>query len=390
MDCPGLYDTRKSQVEISTVIVQAVVCTHPGPHAVLYIIRLGRYTEEEFGVYKRLKALFDDDITKYIIVLFTGGDELEAEGKSLAEMIHLAPPSLLQVIEECKNRCLVFNNKTKNTKPQVERLLEEVRKLKEINDDEYYTCPKYSNVGEGLEAEVHRRLAEVEQKDLEREKYVKDLEAKTKAAEKAVEEARTELKRNNQRREQEIEQEKERFKQEAHRLHQDLKAKERELDAERRKLQLKALQDEQSMVKEKKKEEDKKRDEEELARLRENLKAKERELDAERKKQEEKALDAEMYRIQKEENLRKKKQEDKLREEEELARLQQQMKELEMERREEERREQQRKERAYQEELNRMKDSVAKNEEQGWVEWAAEGVTSVVAAPFKLFSSWFG
>ena len=105
--------------------------------------------------------MFDDAITKYIILLFTGGDKLEAKGMTLAEVKHHAPAHLSQVIEECGKRCLVFDNKAKNTKPQVERLLEQVRKMKEDNDEEYYTCPKCSQIGKRLEAEVERRLADM-------------------------------------------------------------------------------------------------------------------------------------------------------------------------------------------------------------------------------------
>ena len=76
MDSPGLFDTKRTHEEISIDIVKAVACMHPGPHAILYVIPLGRYTDEEYAVYKRLKALFDDHLTRYLIVLFTRGDQL--------------------------------------------------------------------------------------------------------------------------------------------------------------------------------------------------------------------------------------------------------------------------------------------------------------------------
>ena len=76
MDSPGLFDTRRTQEQISIDIVKAVACMHPGPNAILYVVPLGRYTEEEFAVYRRLKALFDQGLTSYLVVLFTGGDRL--------------------------------------------------------------------------------------------------------------------------------------------------------------------------------------------------------------------------------------------------------------------------------------------------------------------------
>ena len=142
-----MYDTSKTQQEILVNIVQAVACTHPGPHAILYVIRLGRFTAEEFGVFNRLKALFDENVVRYMIVLFTGGDDLEKEGKTLYDLMPHAPKELIQIIEECGHRCLVFNNNARNTKPQVEELLNLVRKMNEENNHVPYNCPKYSMVG---------------------------------------------------------------------------------------------------------------------------------------------------------------------------------------------------------------------------------------------------
>ena len=340
MDCPGLYDTSKTQEEISTIIVQAVACTHPGPHAVLYIVRLGRYTEEESGVYERLKALFDDEITKYIIVLFTGGDELEAEGKNLADMIHHAPASLLQVIQECGNRCLVFNNKAKNPKPQVEKLLKQVKEMKQQNDNEYYTCPKFSRIGEGLEEEVQKRLAAMEQKDHEREKYVCELEAREKEIKKKLAEAHAEMDRKDREWELKIKEEKEKSRREVEKRRQDQKAREPKLNVE--------------------------------------------------KESDEKELEEKEQQIKKHEvELKQKREEERKRRENDLKRLQEEKEAFEREKQEEAKQEEERKERAYQEELNRMKDGVAKGEEQGWVDWASQKAASALSAPFRFVSGLF-
>ena len=49
-----------------------------------------------------------------------------------------------------------------------------------------YQCPKYKAVGQGLEEEVARRLAEVEQREAERTRYVQQLKEQTEAAQQAV------------------------------------------------------------------------------------------------------------------------------------------------------------------------------------------------------------
>ena len=337
MDCPGLYDTSKTQQEISVIIVQAVACMHPGPHAILYVMRLGRFTAEEFGAFNRLKALFDENVVRYMIVLFTGGDDLEKEGKTFADLLQNAPKELIQVIEECGYRYFIFNNNASNTKPQVEELLNLVRKMNEENGHVPYNCPKYCMIGEGLEKEVNKRLAEVDKRDLEREKYAQELEAKTRETEETVKMLEEKIRRKDLERERELEELKARLNREA----------------EKRRKKLEADKEKSSSAKE----------------------------------QEIKSF-AEIMQLQQE---KRKKEMEKARERDrqELEQREREREELEEERRAAEREELERKERAYQEEMRRMKEGIAKNEEQGWVDWAAGGVAKVIAAPFKLVESRF-
>nr|KAG5706177.1 hypothetical protein BaRGS_019504 [Batillaria attramentaria] len=147
------------------MIVQAVAFTHPGPHAILFVLSaLNRYTEEEHKVYERVKALFDEEVTKYIILVFTHGDDLEDEDTTLDDLLKSAPPRMHEVLKECHGRYVLFNNKAKDKEPQVEVLLEEVRNLVRENGGPYQ-CPKYKPVGEGLEREIQRRVKEMEDRD---------------------------------------------------------------------------------------------------------------------------------------------------------------------------------------------------------------------------------
>ncbi|XP_070197329.1 uncharacterized protein [Littorina saxatilis] len=148
MDCPGLYDTGKNHEQIGTIIVQAVAGMHPGPHAILYVVRMGRYTAEEYGAYKRLRALFDESISNYMIVLFTGGDQLEHENTTVEQILSKnSPKELLQVFNDTNRRYAVFNNIAQDTQPQVERLFQQVREMMACNGNTPYKCPKYATIG---------------------------------------------------------------------------------------------------------------------------------------------------------------------------------------------------------------------------------------------------
>ena len=191
MDSPGLFDIKRTHEEISNDIVKSVACMYPGPHAILYIIRLGRYTEEEFQVYKRLKALFDEQVTHHVIVVLTGGDGLEKEEKGVEEVLRQIPASLKEVLDECQHRVVVFNNVADDKRLYVTQLLLEVDKMLARNGGRYYVCPKYANVGKGMEEEVARRLDQLEQDDLTGKLYVQELKRKAQAAEDEIQRERT-------------------------------------------------------------------------------------------------------------------------------------------------------------------------------------------------------
>lgn len=308
MDCPGLYDTSKTQEEIGTVIAQAVACMHPGPHAVLYVVKVGRFTAEEYGAYTRLKALFDDKITRYMIVVFTGGDQLERENKDFSDMLRGAPKELGFVLNECTHT--VFNNMASEPHHQVDMLLDLVRQLNQLNGGPY-VCPKYDQIGKGLEKEVERRLEEVTKKDLARQKYVQDLQRKATAAEDELHRKQQELEINETRRERRM--------QEAERQRQ-----------------------------------------EELAELRQTMR--EQRLSADRRAERERNLRErlERDRTQLMRQLERQRKQDR----QEMSRKAQERDRLEAQRRREEGEERARRERAYQQEMRELKERIAQKKER--------------------------
>lgn len=209
MDSPGLFDTRRTNEEISTAIVQAVAGMHPGFHAFLYVIKIGRFTEEDEGVYTRLLAVFDNALQNYIIVVFTGGDYLENSGRSIQTVLRDAPDGLRKILSDCKGRYVVFNNHAPNKKPQVGLLLQKVRDLAIENEEALYTCEKYLKVNEGMEEEVARRVADVERRARKRNRYVQQLEADIKKAEDGLKREKETLLLREQVRQQKMKEEEE-------------------------------------------------------------------------------------------------------------------------------------------------------------------------------------
>lgn len=66
-----------------------------GIHAVLMVFSVtSRFTREEEAAIQSMKSFFGDRIVDYMIIVFTGGDTLEARGKTLTDFISHGPEPL--------------------------------------------------------------------------------------------------------------------------------------------------------------------------------------------------------------------------------------------------------------------------------------------------------
>ncbi|MFS7910546.1 putative AIG1-type guanine nucleotide-binding (G) domain-containing protein [Helianthus anomalus] len=116
-----------------------------GIHAVLVVFSIcSRFSEDDHDVICSLVTLFGNKIYNYIVIVFTGGDELEEEEKSLDDFLCNCPESLkVQKFSTSVEIAVFFlitgrKNKVKITS-QFEKLLSYVNMLLEANDGKPYT-----------------------------------------------------------------------------------------------------------------------------------------------------------------------------------------------------------------------------------------------------------
>ncbi|KAK2909426.1 hypothetical protein Q8A67_005263 [Cirrhinus molitorella] len=140
IDTPGLYDTSISEERLKHELVKCVEMSAPGPHAFLLLIRIDvRFTEEEKNTVKWIQKNFGKDAVHYTIILFTRGDQLDA---SIEEFL-TKNKQINEVVEQCKGRYHVFNNKDKDNRSQVTELLEKINKMVKENGEQHYTNEMY-------------------------------------------------------------------------------------------------------------------------------------------------------------------------------------------------------------------------------------------------------
>ncbi|XP_067311301.1 GTPase IMAP family member 9-like [Pseudorasbora parva] len=207
VDTPGLFDTDVTEEYLKQEISKCINMTAPGPHAIILVIKVGPFTEEEKMSVEKIRAIFGQEADKHTIVLFTHGDELTG---TIEEYVSEAGEDLREILSLCGGRFHIFNNKDMEDRNQVVELLEKVDDMVAANGDEYYTSDSYQDVELMLKTKEEELRREYEKKLQEKERNLESRFAEEKrklqekiktltASDQEKEKTIKELKRLNQR-----------------------------------------------------------------------------------------------------------------------------------------------------------------------------------------------
>ncbi|KAG5210690.1 hypothetical protein JEQ12_015884 [Ovis aries] len=175
VDTPGLFDTEVSDAETLKEITCCMVLTSPGPHALLLVIPLGRYTPEGQKATEKILAMFGERAREHMILLFTRKDDLD--GMDFHDYLKQAPRAIQELIRKFRGRYCVFNNKATGAEQedQREQLLALVQDMVDKCKGRYYTNSLYQKIEEEIQketqvlqenfrAELEREIAQIIQK----------------------------------------------------------------------------------------------------------------------------------------------------------------------------------------------------------------------------------
>ncbi|KAJ8332273.1 hypothetical protein SKAU_G00427560 [Synaphobranchus kaupii] len=194
IDTPGLFDTTLSTEDVQQEIMKCMALASPGPHVILLVISVGRFTQEERQTLRLIKLTFGDNAEKYTMVLFNRGDDL---GESIEEYIAGGHPEIKKLIEDCGGRYHVFNNKEKTDRCQVIDLFKKIdEKMNWENGGSCYTHEMFqaakkvmSRIQIWKEEEVKR---EVEMLEAKYQSEIEDLQKEKQERERRLEELQRE------------------------------------------------------------------------------------------------------------------------------------------------------------------------------------------------------
>ncbi|XP_069578170.1 GTPase IMAP family member 7-like [Brachyistius frenatus] len=172
VDTPGLFDTSLPEDTVKREISKCINMSAPGPHAILLVIKVGRFSHEEQQAVKQVEEIFGEDAWRYTIILFTHGDEVK---NNFDQMVQEAGPELQSILKKAGNRHHVFNNLKVDDRSQVLDLLQKVEKMVDDNGGQCYSNITYLEVVKMLD-QRESELREVYKKKLE--ERIKSVESK--------------------------------------------------------------------------------------------------------------------------------------------------------------------------------------------------------------------
>ncbi|CAK6434228.1 unnamed protein product [Pipistrellus nathusii] len=169
VDTPSIFDEKSRDQEMYKNIGDCYLLSVPGPHVLLLVTQLGRFTDQDTKAVKRVKEVFGARAMRYVVVLFTYKEDLE--GESLDEyVVNTDNYRLKSLIQECGRRYCGFNNRAtgEEQREQLEELMAVIESLQREHEGTFYTNDLYTDaqmlqLGEGGIWEEHRSyLAKVQ------------------------------------------------------------------------------------------------------------------------------------------------------------------------------------------------------------------------------------
>uniref|UniRef100_A0A673UCN3 AIG1-type G domain-containing protein n=1 Tax=Suricata suricatta TaxID=37032 RepID=A0A673UCN3_SURSU len=134
VDTPGIFDTETRDAETCEEIARCIILTSPGPHVLLLVVPLGRYTKEECKATEKILQMFGLRAMRYMILLFTRKDDLV--DLNFLDYLKEAPEDIRQLVDKFGDRYCLFNNRATGAEQEVQRdqLLALVRRVVAENE----------------------------------------------------------------------------------------------------------------------------------------------------------------------------------------------------------------------------------------------------------------
>ena len=175
IDTPGFVDTKCSEEKIVRDILTSMYMLAPGPHAIVMVVKADRQTEESIKTIKRMKEVFGPDVVNFLIIVFTGIDNVTRDGDEIDDYVQKLKESsstnvFRDLLRQAGDRYVGFDNTldpfSEENGEQVQKLINITKQIVKRNNNRCYSHELLKETYQRLrEEELHeqadRKLEEV-------------------------------------------------------------------------------------------------------------------------------------------------------------------------------------------------------------------------------------
>lgn len=161
IDTPGYRDTSLPDQAIYEEICKWHAFLSPGLNAILLVVQVGRFTEEEQKTVDFFMKIFGEEVKDFLIVVFTHKNILEQENMTVDDFVQTLDKSsnLRRIIDASKGRyvSIGYKGKTEDRIMEVKQILSIIEKLRGKDGKNYYSNEAFQRVQKILEEEKKTR-----------------------------------------------------------------------------------------------------------------------------------------------------------------------------------------------------------------------------------------
>lgn len=140
VDTPTILEEKARNQDMDKDIGDCYLFSAPGPHVLLLVTQLGRFTAQDTMAVRSVKEIFGEGVMRHVIVLFTRKEDLG--DASLDEYVaNTDNHSLRSLVRECGRRYCAFNNRGTGDeqRQQLAELMAVVESLEREHEGAFHT-----------------------------------------------------------------------------------------------------------------------------------------------------------------------------------------------------------------------------------------------------------
>ncbi|KAI4543307.1 hypothetical protein MG293_006101 [Ovis ammon polii] len=164
VDTPPIFEAGAQDQEVYENIGACYLLSVPGPHVLLLVTQLGRFTEQDVVAVTRVKEVFGVGAERHMVILFTHKEDLE--GGSLDEYVaNTDNLRLRSLVRKCGSRYCAFNNRASGDeqREQLAELMAMIEGLERehqgafLTNELFFDAQRLQQMGGGAHGEGQRR-----------------------------------------------------------------------------------------------------------------------------------------------------------------------------------------------------------------------------------------